>query len=349
MRVRRALNAARVGALFAAVVGVCIVPRLTRASECGRNERPWVRVEFAENTWSAALRERTFQDLRAGLANRQIEACLDASTETKPVALIRLNSGGADDVQVVVEVQDAVTSKRVSRTVNLANVPADGRAFAVALAADELLWASWAEVALERSRPQKEAKSAPAPPPPPQVVRGVERQLPREPSTLRVGARAAGEYFGGGQTQLGVDAVFLPQLGRRFQLELAGGVRRGLSVNAEHGVVRSNAAGISLGLGYRLIAAQRAEFGLGVSLRAAYVQFVGEAEPQASDDTYSGVAAFARSGLFGAFNAAGPLWLAVSAGAGAPLRALEVRDAGRVVSGMSGLELFGSFAVTGAL
>ena len=343
MRGRRALSA---------IVGICIVciaPSLAIAADCGVSDRPWVRVEFAENTWSAALRERTFQDLRAGLANRQIDACLEAGTGTKPVALIRLNSGSTDDVQVVVEVQDAVTSKRVSRTVNLANVPADGRAFAVALAADELLWASWAEIALARSRPPEAKPESAPPPPPPQVVRGVERQLPRESSSLRVGARAAGEHFGGGLTQLGVDAVFLPELSRRFQLELAAGVRRGLSVDAEHGTVRSNTAAISLGLGYRIIAAPSAELGLGVGLRAAYVQFVGEAEPQASDDTYSGVTAFARSGLFGAFNAAGPLWLALSAGAGAPLRSLEVRDAGRVVTGMSGLELFGSFAITGAL
>jgi hypothetical protein len=43
--------------------------------------------------------------------------------------------------------------------------------------------------------------------------------------------------------------------------------------------------------------------------------------------------------------ALGPLWLEGSGGAGAPIRGLEARDAGRVVSGVSGAELFASLSL----
>ena len=74
-------------------------------------------------------------------------------------ATVRVASSDQTSVAVSVEVRDAVTEKRVSRDVDLTRVPADGRAFAIALAVDELVWASWAEIALAKS--QRPAKPPP--------------------------------------------------------------------------------------------------------------------------------------------------------------------------------------------
>ncbi len=59
---------------------------------------------------------------------------------------------------MVLEVDDALTNKSVRREVDLGDVPASGRPRALALAAAELLRASWAELALpppaRRPRPR---------------------------------------------------------------------------------------------------------------------------------------------------------------------------------------------------
>ena len=61
---------------------------------------------------------------------------------------------------VVIELDDRVTHKRVARDLPLRNIPANGRALAIAIASDELLRASWAELTLTRERSGGEADDA---------------------------------------------------------------------------------------------------------------------------------------------------------------------------------------------
>ncbi|HEY8946981.1 MAG TPA: hypothetical protein VIM73_22210 [Polyangiaceae bacterium] len=311
------------------------------AEACDTTGLPWVRVDFAPGPWSEELEARAFEDLRAGLANRQIAACLGgARAERPPIAVIQIESNSAESARVTVEVEDAVTKKRVRRDVDLSKVPHDGRAFAVALAADELVWASWAELGLSRSSEQSA---------PPEVVSGVRAQLPERRVGWRVGLRAAGEHFGAGETQLGLDVTLLSPAPSGFNLELAAGLRRGLESEAPNGRVSSTAAGVFVGVGYHLLGGPRSELGLTLGLRGAWVEFSAEAEPDAVSRRLAGLVCFARSGMNGALRVTGPLWLALSGGAGAPLLALEARDAGRAVSGVGGLELFTHFSVLGQL
>jgi hypothetical protein len=164
-----------------------------------------------------------------------------------------------------------------------------------------------------------------------------------------VGLRAAGERFGAGETQLGLDVTLLSPAQSGFNLELAAGLRRGLGSEAPNGRVSSTAAGVFAGVGYRLLGGARSELGLTLGLRGAWVEFSADPEPDAVSRRLAGLVCFARSGLSGAFRITGPLWLALSGGAGAPLLSLEARDAGRAVSGVGGLELFTHFSVLGQL
>jgi hypothetical protein len=242
-------------------------------------------------------------------------------------------------VAVAVEVRDAVTQKRVGRDLDLGSVPEDGRAFAIALAVDELVWASWAELGLRHRRPLPKR-------PPREVIVGVEKELPEpELAPARLGLRAAAERFLGGQTHLGADAALvLPPLGR-FQFDVALGYRQGLNVPAPDGSVRSYAAGLLLDVRYLLIRERSVELGFGLGARAAWVRFSGEARGNATDARLEGVTVYARSGLHTAVRAGGAFWLELGASTGLPLRALEATDGGEVVAGVSGVEIAGYFGV----
>jgi hypothetical protein len=297
-----------------------------------------VSVHFEATGFSAGFSERVLSDLRAGLANRGIDACPDSEGTGEPLASVKIASTSGPSVAVALEIRDAVTEKRVMRDVDLARVPEDGRAFANAIAVDELVWASWAEIALAKRAPKKPRRA-----PPPEVVRGVETVLPDrdadEPST-RLGARAALERFGGGQTHLGADATALFPFTEHVGLELSLGLRQGRRVSSEHGHVVSSAAGLGAMLRVTLLRALPLELSLFAGPRAGLARFAGRAAPDARGTELSGLVLFARGGALAGLRVLGPLWLEASGGAGAPLRGLEAQDAGRVISGVSGLELF---------
>jgi hypothetical protein len=189
------------------------------------------------------------------------------------------------------------------------------------------------------------AKRSPKKPrraPPPEVVRGVERALPDRSTPVRLGARGAVEHFGGGQTHVGADATALFPFGELLRLELSLGLRQGGKVAAPHGRVHSSAAGLGAMLRVTFVRAPRLELSLFAGPRAGLARFSGRAGPDARGTELSGVVLFARGGALAGVRVLGPLWVEASGGAGAPLRGLEASDAGRVVSGVSGLELFGA-------
>jgi hypothetical protein len=307
------------------------------AAPCGSTGKPWVSVTFDSSSFGAAFAERVLGDLRAGLETRGIEACREGDgPSTPPLASVRIAGTSGPSVAVAVEIRDAITEKRVMRDLDLSRVPQDGRAFAVAIAIDELVWASWAEIALAKRSKKKRPK-----PPPPEVVKGVEHALPeREVPSFRLGARFAFSGYGGGQTHLGADVAAHFPLGERLLLALSGGLRQGRPENAPHGRVLASAAGLEAALGVALLRALPLELSLFAGPRAALVRFSGRPTAESRGGELSGLVLYARGGAAFGLRLLGPLWLDLSGGAGAPLRALEATDAGQVITGVSGLELF---------
>jgi len=282
--------------------------------------------------------------LRAGLTERGIDACAGESgpASEPPLATVRVVASDQTSVAVSVEVRDAVTEKRVSRDVDLARVPPDGRAFAIAIAVDELVWASWAEIALAKTRrpTPHEAKA-----PPREVVEGVAHELPQSDRRSELALRFAAEHYGGGQTHLGADLAALLPLVPRLVLDLGAGFRQGLRVSAPDGRVLSSAIGAGAALRFALLHATAADAGVLGGARIAVTRFRGAAGSGANDAEVAGPTLFARLGAFASVRLTGPLHLDAVAGAGAPLRALEATDDGHVVTGVSGLELFGALGL----
>jgi hypothetical protein len=335
------------GALVLALVSLLWAGRARAEQACGAAGRPWVSLAFSEGSWPAGFAGKVLGDLRAGLTNRGIDACAEGTgpESEPPLATVRVASVDTKSVAVSVEIRDAVTEKRVSRDVDLARVPADGRAFAIAIAVDELVWASWAEIALAKSRRPRARTATVAKRPPPEVVEGVEAELPSERSS-ELALRFAGEHYLGGQTLFGGDLATLLPLTERVTLDLGAGIRQGLRVSAPDGRVLSSAIGLGASLRLALLRAAAADVGLSLGSRLAITRLRGSAKPGSEQSELSGLTAYARAGAFTALHLGSALRLDATVGGGAPLRELEATDDGRVVTGVSGLELFTSVGLT---
>jgi hypothetical protein len=327
-------------ALIAAVTCFVWAAPSDAAPSCGHPDKPWVSVAFAGGEWPASLTSSVLGDLRVGLGRHGIDACPDGAGPAHPhLAAVRIAWLEGPKVVVTVEIKDSVTQKRVSRDVDLSSVPSDGRGFAIAIATDELVWASWVEVAM-RPRAKAAPRSAPR-----EVVAGVEAELPRGPES-RLGAEAALEHFGGGQTHLGADAMLLVPVSPRFGFDARLGVREGRDTVAEHGRVLSHALGVAAHLRYLVLRASSIELGALAGVRATLLRLEGDAREGATDATASDIVVCARAGVVSSIELGGGVWLELGGTAGYTLVGLEATDEERVVSGASGTELGAALGIS---
>lgn len=142
--------------LLAAFSCVLVFSRLSRAQEpnaCGK--RPWIAVHFAAGRWPNKFKETIVADLQASLGERDIDVCpARTKSERQALARITLSTPRRSLVRISVVARDGDAKKRVSRQLSLSSVPPDGRAFAIALATDELISASWEALALLPTAPR---------------------------------------------------------------------------------------------------------------------------------------------------------------------------------------------------
>ena len=131
---------------FAALFLFALPSRADDAPACGATSRSWIRVSSDAPGFVASF--------RAEVATKGFDACASGGPRP-PVATVTIAATQGSATVDVLDVLDVVTSKRVSRSVDLASIPADGRDLALAVAADELLRASWAELALTTAPPPR--------------------------------------------------------------------------------------------------------------------------------------------------------------------------------------------------
>lgn len=216
--------------------GLVLIASRTSAAEgakCGERG-PWVAVLLHDKL--SVDRERFLRLLRLELASRGFELCNEGGPEAVPaVAVIDLTSHD-DDVTLTVEVRDRVTAKRVAREVSVASYPPDARPLVLAVAADELLRASWAELALSSAPP-------PAQPVPAEITAALAEDLPKpkpvEPTSAKVylGVTFAGERYADRASLFGADLEGGLWVLPRFSLSIHMGARAGLAVSSTHGSV----------------------------------------------------------------------------------------------------------------
>lgn len=287
--------------------------------------------------------QRVLEDLRAGLAASRVGACAEDVPGTPPLAVVRVAPSASTPTHYGIDVSDAVTQKRLGRDVELRRVPPDGRAFAIAVAAEELLRASWAELA-SRERKRGEPSAVPAPAGPSRRPSKASRPSPGRAENA-LGAHFALEHYGHGQTQFGGDISWSRPLAPWLGVTLAIGARAGLETDSAHGRVQSSALGAELMLEPRLVSLGAVSLNVPLALRGARVSFVGEADEGGSARSRAGVALYARGGLSLLVLPAGAFRARTCFGAGTPLRSFSASDAGARVTGMGGLELYANTGV----
>lgn len=305
---------------------------------CGGAGRPWVAIEV-----QGAARElaaEMLSDLRAGLASTRIDVCEAGSAiAARPLASLEITAVAAGSLAFAIEVTDSVTLKRVARDVNLAQLPGDGRAFALAVAAEELLRATWAELALRGvKRPETAA--------PPEVRAVVE---PREAEPARFdafGARVAFEHYGGGQTHYGGDVFWFHPVGSWLGLEIGAGARNGLTVSAPDGSISGSALVLGLSLKPSLLRLTDFEIAALLGLHASRVSFDAEADSQATSRAASGYALYGRAGFAFVLGSQRSLRSQTQLGTGVPLSTFSATDGGRVATGVSELEVFATTGIS---
>lgn len=278
-------------------------------------------------------------NLEHTFAAQGIDACLAPARAAQPtseaLATLSIEIDPESRASVEIEVRDSVTHKRVARDVDLRPIPEDGRELAVAIEADELLRASWAELALdtERARMAKPRQ---------QVVESVREVLvpSRVRSSNAMGARLAGEYYTRQATSLlGADAFASIPLGARTALELAGGMRTSLPASAEHGTVRALSFGVGTRLLFRLAGGEPASLDGGAGFAASWLQFRAEPTAPASGSPYADLLVVGRLGFVGRLALGRVLEISAGFGGGGALRGVQATDSGRVVAAANGLEL----------
>jgi hypothetical protein len=235
---------------------------------CGETGRPWIRFEQRTDERRVEGIDEIARHVRAELARKEIDVCF--SGKGAPIAVVDVLRASPSSVEVVVDVNDSVTHKRVSRALDLKAIPPDARNLAVAVGTDELLIASWVEVALPREGKEK-------PTAPPAVTRAVSHELETEPAA-EIGSAFVFEHFAGGQSFFGLDARFGFFVLRRLIVTLRGGLRHGLREETANGSVRSTAWLLGAGARVGLLSPRAETFGLDAFARldALTVTFAGE-------------------------------------------------------------------------
>jgi hypothetical protein len=244
---------------------------------------------------------------------------------------VQLSAASVTHVSVEIEVHDALTNKYVLREVDTRTLPGDARGLALATAAEELLRASWAELAIEDAPP-------PAREPPPEVreaVRPVLSVVRRDSHVL--GVRVAGEQHSGGQTLLGPEAWFDVWFSERFAAELSIGYRRGLTESAKHGSIESEAAVFGVDALFSFVGrSSPLQLMTRVGFSIASVDFAGRARSDNEAQNRRGVNFNARAALVLRLALGDNAELRVDAGPGIDIHALTAVDAGSDITGVQG-------------
>jgi len=323
-----------------ALLGALALMARTSAAADARcaGDGPWVQLQLGAQAWNEAQRASVLSDLQHTLAGQGIAACsADAHPAAAALATLSVDLAPDDTAKATVdiEVRDAVTRKRVRRDVDLSRIPDDGRAAAIAIEADELLRASWAEIALDTER-ARQAQAAARP----QVVGSVQQVMaPASDGGAGLGARGAIEHFFGGVTLIGADGVGRVGLASPLALEIAGTLRFGPSVSAPHGQVSALAAGVSLALLVRIAGSRRASLAAGAGVSASWFEFRAQASPGADASTYANLLAVGNVQVAGRLALGRSVHARLGVGAGVALRGVEATDAGVVVAQARGVSL----------
>ena len=300
------------------------------SEECRPAAGGWISVSTPEPAADSALDwSDVVAHVRSELALRQVALCNAASADQK-LADLAFESDAAGRVRIRL----ATGPQRLAvaeRTLDLSAVPLDARLLSIAVAADELLAANWAELEQRRARAARPAPAAALPKATPPA--------PAQEPSVELGPGFVYESFAGGQTLLGVELRAGLKLARPLFLTARLGFRQGLPEAAAHGSVHSSGLLGGLGLRLRLAHDERLSFELHGRADALRLDVSAYANAGATAYDQHGVALLLTAGPNASLALSRRIRVALDLSAGSAVRPLHITDNGTRVSGVSGLEL----------
>ena len=301
--------------------------------ECDR-EANHVDITFI-GIWAEDVRLAVLADLSAGLQPKQLSVCSTGQSSERTLAMLTLHKKSKNLVRI--EVADALTNKDVARDILLQSESDGSAALIVAVAADELLRATWAELSFREKPPEVEPEviDEPQTEPEPQVT-------PEPPVYVlpshRLGARAAVDVYFGGNTLWGGDLSYGSHFADRVEWDVWIGPRVGSSKSeSDLGKIESSAIALGLSTQYPLLRTRAFSFGPLVSLQGMRLWFRGIAPDQGTAASHQGWALTARGGASMRVQL-GHMYVSLVEQLGYPIVGIEVTDGEQVVGGVSGLE-----------
>ena len=301
----------------------------TASQRCDAGAR--IVVDFAVN-WDAEQRQALLDHLHAGFDVYGVGVCDRQATSGEALAVVRVGHVAGESVRISVDVSDGVTRKRIERDVDIAGYSSEGQALAIAVAAEELVRASWVELRL-RERPSVVATAKPSP----EVERVVEDAVePRSTRQTQLGFRAASEAYTGGQLHWGLDLVWRQQLARWFSLGAALEPRLAIPEQVELGKLEGHAFLGEVLADLLLVGNSKQKLALEAGLRGGNLTFQGSGS--GSSQTAGGPVLSARSGLLFALRVSERVVVELCVGAGVVLVGADATGAGELLSGVSGAE-----------
>lgn len=275
----------------------------------------------------------------AALSPQKIAVCTETEDFNRGMAVVFLER--LDRGSVRIDVADELTNKRVSRDIAISRGADGSAALSVAVAADELLRATWAELSLRKN----EESTAIAPPSSP-LAPAVEEEkqeisaarVDRLPA-LRMGIAGVADVFVDGSPFFGGDLVLGSHFGDVIEWSLFGGPRatRQNEVSSLGGA-RAIAASWGGSLAWPVARSGGFVFGPVASLQSMYAWYSGTAtdDGPAIEELDAGgwslqvlAGATARMHLDGFYMSLGTQW-------GGAVRGFEVTDGRGVLGGMRG-------------
>jgi hypothetical protein len=273
----------------------------------------------------AELAAAVQRELATELARQGLGLCAALPSERDPAALVRLT---VREGEAGIALDDRTTHKRVEREVKLGRIPAGGRPLAIAIAIDELLRASWAELTmLAHQAPQQTPPEARPLAPPERERDGPRTMLGAAVTTLNSSERL--RAFG---LSAQLEVFPIPAL----WLALSAGGLRALSVSRAPGEVVTTGASGTLAVGGCVAAGSRTELCIGPRGGVDYLVFRAEARPGATAQRGDGW--LVRLEGVAAVHAAlsSRLALAAQLGAGGALHGVNARGGASTLVGASG-------------
>lgn len=305
---------------------------------CPNPGREFVQLSFAVppvagdcSSGDPEVEQRIVDLVRADLRLRKVDVCLGPpQAYHPPLATLRIESDCSPSFRVTIVLADNVTEKELLRHVTLAGMPRDTHAMAIAVAAVELLRASWAETRLSNTMNERGE------------IPGAVEQVLRDPrhhdsSRAFLGIGLVGEAFAGGLRQGGLDAELSFGLAPHFEVFGSLGGRAARSVGSNHGRVTSDSWLLGLGAKYRIFRlSSRVELGFLARVDGARVSFSASASPGATATSRAGFGLWSSGGLASSVKLAERAWFDSEVFAGWVLRPVVATDAGQAVLGARG-------------